>query len=42
MIDERQGERFYSLSDSKLAFKKLGYKPKNNLKDYIKEFIKKN
>lgn len=42
MIDERPGERFYSLSDSKLAFKKLGYSPKNDLKQYIQEFINKN
>ena len=42
LVDERPGERFTSLSNSSKANKYLGYKPKNDLKKYIKEFIKKN
>lgn len=38
-VDERPGERFNSLANYNLAFKKLGYKPKNNLKNYIQNFI---
>ena len=41
-VDERPGERFYSLSKSNRAKKILGYKPKYDLKNYIKNFIKKN
>ena len=41
LVDERPGERFTSLSNSSKANKYLGYKPKNDLKKYIKEFIKK-
>ena len=41
-VKERPGERFYSLSNSKAALKKLGYKPKHNLKQYIDKFIKNN
>jgi len=42
MLDERPGERFYSLSNSNKAKKILGYQPKYDLKTYIKNFIKKN
>ena len=42
MLDERPGERFYSLSNSGKAKKILGYRPKYDLKNYIKNFIKKN
>jgi len=42
MIDERPGERFTGLSNLKKAKRVLGYKPKHNLKTYIKNFIKKN
>ena len=42
LVDERPGERFTSLSNSSKANKYLGYKPKNDLKKYIKEFIKNN
>ena len=42
MIDERPGERFYSLSNSDKAKKILGYRPKHDLNIYIKNFIKKN
>ncbi len=42
LVDERPGERFTSLSNSSKAYNYLGYKPKNDLKKYIKEFIKKN
>lgn len=42
LISERPGERFYSLSNSKAALNKLGYKPKNDLKAYVLDFIKKN
>lgn len=41
MIDERPGERFYSLSKSSKARRILGYKPKHDLRVYIKNFIKK-
>ena len=40
MVEERPGERFYSLSTSNKAKKKLGYMPKKDLKNYIREFIK--
>ena len=42
MIDERPGERFYSLSNSRKAKRILGYVPKHSIKYYIKNFIKKN
>ncbi len=35
----RPGERFNSLANYTAAKKKLGYKPKNTLKKYIKKFI---
>ena len=38
-VGERPGERFYSLSKSNRAKKILGYKPKYDLKNYIKNFI---
>ncbi len=41
-IDKRPGERFSSKSDTKKSFKDLGYKAKIDLKDYIRDFIKKN
>ena len=40
-VSERPGERFTSLSNSNLARKVLGYKPKHDLKKYIKLFIEK-
>ena len=42
MIDERPGERFYSLSNSNKARRILGYKPKHNLRTYVKNLVKKN
>ena len=41
-INKRPGERFSSKSDTKKSFKDLGYKAKIDLKDYIRDFIKKN
>ena len=41
-VEERPGERFYSLSNSNKAKRILNYKPKHNLKEYIKKFINKN
>ena len=41
-LKERPGERFTSLSNSKKAYKTLGYKPKHDLKRYIKSFLDKN
>lgn len=38
-VKERPGERFNSLANNSFSKKKLGYKPKNSLKKYIKEFI---
>ena len=40
-LKTRPGERFTSLSNYKLAKKDLGYFPKHNLTDYIKNFISK-
>ena len=40
-IKERQGERFTSLSNYKLAKKYLGYIPRYKLENYIKNFISK-
>tara|TARA_B100000315_G_scaffold245650_1_gene271824 strand:+ start:68 stop:949 length:882 start_codon:yes stop_codon:yes gene_type:complete len=42
MVDERPGERFIGLSNSNKAKRILGYKPKHDLRTYIKNFIKKN
>ena len=42
MIDERPGERFSGLSNSNKAKRILGYKPKHDLRSYIKNFINKN
>ena len=39
-VKERPGERFNSLANYNIAKRKLGYKPKNNLKKYIKNLIK--
>ncbi|MDB4860935.1 NAD-dependent epimerase/dehydratase family protein [Alphaproteobacteria bacterium] len=41
-VEERPGERFYSLSSSNKAKRILNYKPKYTLKEYIKKFINKN
>jgi hypothetical protein len=42
MIPERKGERIGQSAKIVNGFKKLNYKPKYNIKDYIKEFISKN
>ena len=42
MIPERPGERFYSLSNSTYAKKRLGYIPKESLIRYVQNFINKN
>jgi len=42
LVDERPGERFYSLSNSNKAKRVLRYKPKYDLKSYIKKFIEEN
>ena len=42
LLKERPGERFTSLSNSNKAKKILGYKPKHNLKRYIRSFVKEN
>lgn len=41
-VEERPGERFYSLSSSNKAKRILNYKPKYALKEYIKKFVNKN
>ncbi len=41
MIAERKGERIGQSAKKSNGFKKLNYKPKHNIKDYIKEFIDK-
>ena len=41
-IKEKPGERYGGLCDYSKAKKLLGYSPKNNLKDYIKNFINNN
>lgn len=42
MIPPRQGERASSSKFDNSALKTLGYKPKVDIKDYIKNFVKKN
>jgi UDP-glucose 4-epimerase len=39
-VPERRGERFYSLSKNTKAKRILGYKPKNNIKEYINDYKK--
>ena len=41
MINERKGERIGQSAKKSNGFKKLNYKPKYNIKDYIKNLIKK-
>ncbi len=41
-LPSRKGERFGTSIPNNFAYKYLGYKPKKNIKDYIKDFIKKN
>jgi len=42
MVPERRGERIGQSAKIANGFKKLNYKPKHNIKNYIKEFIIKN
>jgi UDP-glucose 4-epimerase len=42
MVPERKGERIGQSAKIANGFKKLNYKPKHNIKNYIKEFIIKN
>jgi len=41
MIAERKGERIGQSAKKSNGFKKLNYKPKHNIRNYIKEFIHK-
>ncbi len=41
-LPSRKGERFGTSIPNNFAYKYLGYKPKINIKDYIKDLIKKN
>jgi len=42
MVPERKGERIGQSAKIANGFKKLNYKPKHNIKNYVKEFISKN
>ena len=39
LINERLGERFVGLCDNSKAKRMIGYKPKHNIKEYIKKII---
>jgi UDP-glucose 4-epimerase len=41
-IKKRKGERFGNVANTKMGFKKINYKPKIILKNYIEDFISKN